>query len=311
MQILYWFQSIRNPFLDRFFSLVTMLGEETVFLILGILIFWCVNKQKGYYILSVGFLGLLVNQFLKISCRVPRPWIKDPHFTIVESAREAATGYSFPSGHTQISVGAYGSMARAWTNRAVRFFSILFCVLVPVSRLYLGVHTLADVATSVLVALLLIFVLYPWIIRLSDKKHGMRFFLGGMTVLSLGYLIYMLVFSFPVDTDAKNLADAMANAYKIFGSMVGVWLGYELDSRFVRFEAKAPWKTQLIKVGLGLFIVLLIKSALKTPLYLLCGGEGFADSLRYFFITLFVCGIWPFVFSRFKNQIKEHRNGTV
>ena len=125
MQILYWFQSIRNPVLDRFFSLVTMLGEETVFLVLGILIFWCVNKQKGYFILSVGFLGLLVNQFLKISCRVPRPWVKDPQFTIVESAREAATGYSFPSGHTQISVGAYGSIARAWKNRTLRFFHAL------------------------------------------------------------------------------------------------------------------------------------------------------------------------------------------
>ncbi|MBQ1947910.1 MAG: phosphatase PAP2 family protein [Clostridia bacterium] len=305
MQILYWFQSIRNPVLDRFFSLVTMLGEETVFLVLGILIFWCVNKQKGYFILSVGFLGLLVNQFLKISCRVPRPWVKDPQFTIVESAREAATGYSFPSGHTQISVGAYGSIARAWKNRTLRFFSVLLCVLVPVSRLYLGVHTLADVATSVLVALLLIFVLYPWMNRLFNKKHGMRLFLGGMAVLSLGYLIYMLVFSFPMDTDAKNLADAMANAYKIFGSIVGVWLGYELDCRFVRFEAKAPWKTQLMKLVLGIFIVLLIKSALKEPLYLLCGKDGMADSIRYFLITLFVCGVWPFVFSRFgEKQIK-------
>ena len=50
--------------------------------------------------MTVGFFGTLVNQFLKLVCRVPRPWVRDPNFTIVEAARADATGYSFPSGHT-------------------------------------------------------------------------------------------------------------------------------------------------------------------------------------------------------------------
>ena len=105
MTLLYWFESIRLPALDAFMSLVTRLGEETFFMAAALFVFWCRDKRRGYYLLSVGFVGTLVNQWLKIVCRVPRPWVRDPNFTIVESAKEAAGGYSFPSGHTQSAAG--------------------------------------------------------------------------------------------------------------------------------------------------------------------------------------------------------------
>ena len=66
MSFLYFLESIRNPMLDFIFSIVTLCGEETVFMALGMIVFWFINKQKGYYLLSVGFVGTVVNQFLKI-----------------------------------------------------------------------------------------------------------------------------------------------------------------------------------------------------------------------------------------------------
>ena len=111
MSILYLFEKIRNPVLDVVMSLVTKLGEETLFIVLAIVVFWCIDKKGGYFLICVGFLGTIINQFLKVLFRVPRPWVKDPNFTIVESAKEAATGYSFPSGHTQSAVGRFGAIA--------------------------------------------------------------------------------------------------------------------------------------------------------------------------------------------------------
>lgn len=105
MELLYWFESIRNPALNIIMSLVTHLGEETFFMVGALFMFWCVDKRRGYYLLSVGFAGVLLNQWLKIVCRVPRPWVKDPNFTIVGSAKAGAAGYSFPSGH--ILVGCF------------------------------------------------------------------------------------------------------------------------------------------------------------------------------------------------------------
>ena len=149
MSLLYFFESIRNPFLDFIFSIVTLCGEETVFMAVGMIAFWCFGKYRGYYLLCTGFAGTVINQMLKMVFRVPRPWVKDPSFTIVESAREAASGYSFPSGHTQSSVGLFGGLARAYKIKAVRIIAITLCVLTPLSRMYLGVHTPADVLVSV------------------------------------------------------------------------------------------------------------------------------------------------------------------
>ena len=158
MELLYILEGLRTPLGDIFFSLVTLLGEETLFIVAGLLVFWCIDKWEGYYLLSVGLTGTVINQFLKLWFRVPRPWVK-------ESARAEATGYSFPSGHTQSSVGVFGSAARWHRQKAVRTVCVLLCVLVPLSRMYLGVHTPADVGVSVLVALALIFGMYPFIRR--------------------------------------------------------------------------------------------------------------------------------------------------
>ena len=92
MQILYWLESIRMPGLNEFMLAVTTLGEETAFLVMALIFFWCVDKRKGYYVMSVGFLGTLASQFLKLTCRVPRPWVLDPNFTILEQARAAYIG---------------------------------------------------------------------------------------------------------------------------------------------------------------------------------------------------------------------------
>ena len=148
MQFLYFLESIRNPVLDAFFSVVTEFGGEAIFIGVAIVLFWCLDKKAGYYMLTVGFAGMIVSQFLKIFCRVPRPWVKDPNFTIVESAREAATDYSFPSGHTQSAFTVLGTPARWWNNTKLRVACITLIVLVALSRMYLGVHTPADVIVA-------------------------------------------------------------------------------------------------------------------------------------------------------------------
>ena len=40
-------EGIRTPFLDSLFSIITTLGEETIFIVAGLLFFWCINKKQG------------------------------------------------------------------------------------------------------------------------------------------------------------------------------------------------------------------------------------------------------------------------
>lgn len=297
MSFLYFLENLRNPVCDTLFSLITHLGEETVFILVGILFFWCINKREGYYMLTVGLVGTVINQFLKMLFRIPRPWVKDPNFTIVESARAEATGYSFPSGHTQSAVGTFGSIAR-WNKQLwIRIVCIAVCLLVPLSRMWLGVHTPADVGVSILVALLLVFGLYPIMNKAMDSKVTMRVLMGVLCAATVGFLLFVYLYPFPTDTDPHNYESAMKNAWKMLGCLSALWLTYELDSAHTHFDTKAVWWAQALKLTLGLVPILLIKSLLKTPLQGLIGDIYVADGVRYFLITAFAGCVWPLTFA--------------
>jgi len=299
MELLYLLESIRNPVLDAFFSLITYFGDETLFIVFGLLFFWCVDKTEGYYLLSVGLTGNVLNQFMKLIFRVPRPWVKDPDFTIVESAREGATGYSFPSGHTQTSVGVFGAVARWHKEKAIRAAGIVLCVLVPLSRMYLGVHTPADVGVSVVVALALVFGLYPLMKKAADDPGLFRILFAAMTVLALGYLAFVNLYPFGAAVDADNLSHGTKNAYTLLGCILAVWFTYEVEGRYIRFETKAVWWAQILKLALGLGILMGIKAGLKAPLSALMKGSYLADGIRYFAMTAFAGCVWPLTFPFF------------
>ncbi|MBQ8611659.1 MAG: phosphatase PAP2 family protein [Oscillospiraceae bacterium] len=299
MEFLYFLEGLRTPAGDAFFSLITHLGEETVFILAGLVVFWCIDKLQGYYLLCVGLAGTSLNQLLKLVFRVPRPWVKDPAFSIVESARAEATGYSFPSGHTQSSVGIFAGLARWNKNRVLRGVCAALCVLVPLSRMYLGVHSLADVSVSVLLALLFVFAMYPAVARAAKSPRGMRILLAVITAGTAAALAFVSLYAFPADVDADNLAHGIESLWKMMGCTAGLWLAFELDTRVIRFDTRAVWWAQLLKLALGAAILLGIKSGLKPAINALCGGMAFADGVRYFLIVVFAGCIWPLTFQWF------------
>ena len=296
MELLYWLQSIRTPVGDAFFSLITHLGEETLFIVFGLLVFWCLDKWEGYYLLSAGLTGTVINQGLKLWFRIPRPWVRDPEFPIVEAARAEATGYSFPSGHTQSSVGIFGALGRWNRQRWLRILCVALCLLVPFSRLYLGVHTPADVAVSFALALLLVFGMYPVIRKAVTSPGTMRLLLAGMVAVAALLLAFVTYYPFPADVDVTNLEHGMKNAYTMLGCMAGLWVTYEVDLRWTKFDTKAPLLGQICKLALGLAILLAIKAGLKAPLHALMGNDYLADGLRYFLMVAFAGCLWPQTF---------------
>lgn len=302
MGFLYLLEGIRNPVLDAIMSLITRLGEETAFLVAALILLWCVDKRRGYYVLFVGFIGVLSNQFLKLLCRVPRPWVLDPEFTIVESAREAATGYSFPSGHTQSAVGTFGAIAYTSKNKCCRYLALAAAILVPFSRMYLGVHTPADVLVSVAIAVALILLLKP--VVYAQKPMNIPAMLAIMFLLAVGYLCFTQFYPFPADTDSHNLQSGAESAYTMLGCLLGFVLVYFVDEKWLHFPVKAVWWAQIIKVVLGLALVLLVKSGLKTPLNLLL-GDAVGRTMRYFLIAVVAGVVWPVTFPYFAKLAKK------
>lgn len=296
MDILYALEKIRTPFWNGVMSAVTQLGGEVIFIVAAVVVFWCVSKWEGYYLMTIAFCGTVLNQFLKLICRVPRPWVRDPNFTIVESARAEATGYSFPSGHTQNAIGLFGGMARWGGRRWVRLGLTALALVIAFSRMYLGVHTPADVGVSLVLAAVLVLGLYPLMRRAQEKPRYMGYVLAAMLVVSGAFVVFVETYGFSADTDAENLASGIGNAWKMLGAVAGMTLAWLLDRRYIHFETQAVWWVQVIKVAVGMALLLAIKSGLKAPLLALLGHEGLAGGVRYFLLVLVAGAVWPLVF---------------
>ena len=299
MPFLYFLESIRNPVLDFIFSTVTHLGEETFFLAIAIFFFWCVNKREGYFILITGLVGTVVNQVAKLFFRIPRPWVLDPEFNIIESARAEATGYSFPSGHTQNVAGTFGSIAAYKKDRIRSIICIVIIALVAFSRMYLGVHTPLDVIVSLLVALGLVLLLRPVFATEESFKKWMPLVVVLSVVLSAGFLAYVLSIAVDNTLDPHNYQSGLKNACTLLGCTAGLVVVHFVDSRYINFQTEAKWYAQLLKLALGLGGVLAIKSGLSAPLTALFGNEYIARAVRYFLIVIFAGALWPLTFKKF------------
>ena len=298
MSFLYLLEKIRNPILDAFFSVITHIGEETVFLVVALIIFWCVNKREGYYILITGLIGTVINQAAKLLFKIPRPWVKDPSFTIVESARAEATGYSFPSGHTQNASGTFGAIGRCSKSAPVRIISVCVIVLVAFSRMYLGVHTPLDVCTSLVIGGILVFGLYPVFSKDKNFDKFMPYLVALSVLITVGFVLYVFLMS-DVGADPHNLVNGRKNACTLLGCTLALVPVYILDRYYIKFKTKAAWYSQIMKFGGGLLGVLAIKMGLSAPLVLLFGNEYIARSVRYFLIVVFAGAVWPLTFGFF------------
>ena len=305
MELLYALESIRTPFLDKLMGLVTNLGGEAVFIVTAIVVFWCLSKSCGYYMMTVGFAGTIINQFLKLWFRIPRPWVKDPNFTIVESARAEATGYSFPSGHTQNAFAVFGSPARFFKSTALRIIFIFLIALTAFSRMYVGVHTPLDVGVSLIVGTILVFVIYPFFRDMDKSPKKVYIIFGIFIVLAAAFVAFVELYDFPADIDAENYASGLKNAYMILFCAIGLMLTFFIDTKYVHFPTQALWWAQIIKVVVGLAILLALKSVLKAPLLALFGGHSVAHGVRYFIVILFAGIVWPMTFKFFAKLGKK------
>ena len=309
MSLLYWLESVRTPVLDFIMQLFTYLGSEVLFLVIALTVFWCVDKREGIYLLFVGFVGTVLNQFLKLVYRIPRPWVQDPKFTIVESARADATGYSFPSGHTQNVAGTLGGIAR-WTKRKwLRIVCIVLLLLTSFSRMYLGVHTPLDVGVALVTAAVLIFALYPVVRKTEENPKLMYILLGVLLSIAFAFVLYANLTDFSaLGTDEEvlaNINEGRKNSYSLFGGMLGYLIAYPIDQKYIQFKEKAVWWVQILKTVLGLAGVLAIKEGLK----LLFNAIGFTwlgtNAIRYGVVVFFAAAIWPLAFPLLRRLSKK------
>lgn len=258
LKIIYFVQQFATPFLDNFFQAVTMLGEELFYILIFCGIYWCYNKKFGSVFILTFLFGDCVNAGVKDLLHMQRPIGMENVRTLRE---HTATGYAFPSGHTQAATTFFYFLinkAKRWWMTAL---GIIFILLVGLSRIYLGVHWPKDVLVAFILAVIVVCIgmqLFE-----EFKINTAMIFIALCNVLlifftSKGYVVSAALFT---------------------GGLIGIYL----ERKYIAYENKSSLIQNILKYVIGLVVLLVIKEGVKMILPSCC----VVDYLRYFLI-----GFW-------------------
>ncbi len=153
IRILDFLQTLRTPFLDKFFSIFTLLGNRGEIWILIFIVLFFNKKTKSvaiYGFIALVLSALSIEVIIKPIIQRPRPFVANP---LIELLIKEPFGYSFPSGHATSSFAAAFFL---YLNKVkYRTVYLLLAILMAFSRLYVYVHYPSDVLVGVLLGMLI------------------------------------------------------------------------------------------------------------------------------------------------------------
>lgn len=291
MTFLWFLSEHRTPALDKIMQLVTYFGQEIIIIALICALYWCADKRFAYLLGFTYFTAGLCVQTLKIAFRIPRPWILDPDFSAVESAVPAATGYSFPSGHTQGATSLYFPLALKLKKKWMKILSIFLFLAVGFSRMYLGCHTPKDVIVSM--TLTIAVSLGVWHIRgflLEDTRY-LKQIAAILAALSLAVAAYALALKNAGVIETRYALDCC----RASGAGLGFAAGWYFERMKLNFDTQVSRPSrQILKLLTGLALTFVIKTGFKA----LPGNSVLAKIAEYFILVLWVLAIYPYLFTR-------------
>jgi undecaprenyl-diphosphatase len=285
MEFLKFLAQFRTPTLTLIFSMFTSFGEEILTITIICFLYWCYNKKLARMICLAFFTSGLIVQSLKLTFCIPRPWVLCPTFKPVASSIETATGYSFPSGHTQSSSSLFGSLAFLSKKSWLRILYSTIIIGVGFSRMYLGYHTPKDVLASMGISLLIVYLINK-VIPVSTYKASTVAI--SLAVFSAIILVYALILKNLPGADLTQFHDC----FKAAGAGIGFALGWYIEPLYINFdEKKGSLPIQVLKLLLGLIVAVILKSGLKVVL-----GTGLtADAVRYFILVCWIMILYPMI----------------
>lgn len=267
--------------MDKFFIAVTMMGEETFFMIAAVTIYWCIDKKFGYMLGFSYLSNAVINDGIKEMLMVPRPIGESG----IRSLRlETATGYSFPSGHLQCSTSFFTSLSLKVREKWVKVIGIIFVVMIGISRLYLGVHRPVDVVGGIIIGFVWVYI------------SNYMFYVAEKTGSKKGFLVFIIPMC------AVLLVLRSRDFYKPMGVMLAFYTGYLIEPKYIKYDVSAAPAIQAVKLALGLAVLIGIRLILRKFL---------PQTLVFDFIRYFLMGIWvtvgaPYLFKKLIGIMQKH-----
>lgn len=246
--IMLFFVALRTPILNALASFFTLFGESYIPMAIICIVYWLIDKKKGFLIGSTLLSANVTNNILKVIVQVPRPFTRYPD-EIPCLKESTATGYSFPSGHSATASAFWGTICKVFKNTWVKIVCILLIVLVPLSRVYLAAHWPLDVVVGTLVGLLFAFFFSSYISSIYDDNK--KFFRTALVIaVATGILSIVVAILLQGNAVNKQWKDLMETS----AMCSGLFLGCFLEKSKVNFAIPEGIKKKLIVLFLGIIL---------------------------------------------------------
>lgn len=227
-------ESIRCGFLDVFFSIFTLFGEELVVAGIIAVIYICFNKEFGERAIVTVLSASCITTAVKSGVRRLRPYAagnvtKADNFLTADLDADM----SFPSGHATASSGFFAALSIRFRKAYIIAPSAVLVFLIVLSRLYLGVHYPSDVLAGLVVGIGMAFL---WALVYKG-------FYKARLYIYLGFAALTLIPLFIPAMQTKSMFEMSAIA-------LATAIGLIVENKFIKFEDTDKWVKRIVRLAL-------------------------------------------------------------
>ncbi|XP_042878618.1 sphingosine-1-phosphate phosphatase 2-like [Penaeus japonicus] len=261
---------IDNRFWYHMFSLATAIGGEIFYSIFFCFWAWNVDGAVLRRVIVIWMITMYIGQALKDILKVPRPACPP----VVRLDPKWALEYGLPSTHAMVGAAMPFSILILTLNRYQLDWgwglaiATTWCLLVCLSRLYLGMHSVLDVLCGLVLVTGLLVLILPWV----DVLDHLALTHPASPLLTITLTIAMVVCYPATDRWTPARGDTTVIVGVGCGSLLGSWLNYQLG---ITREPTLPppytviWPTlnmaglSLLRTILGLVVIVAVKAIFK------------------------------------------------